>query len=91
MTELDSAQIQQLIPHRPPFLLIDRVVEIETGKRVICEKTVDSERDWFLQGHFPGEPLQEGGTQFFRKCQALVGFSTRQYFLSSRCAACYIR
>jgi 3-hydroxyacyl-[acyl-carrier-protein] dehydratase len=60
MTELDSAAIQALIPHRPPFLMIDRVVEIEAGKRIVGVKEVDIDRDWFLKGHFPGYPVMPG-------------------------------
>lgn len=57
---LDAAAIEALIPHRPPFLLIDRVLEVEPGKRIVAEKDVDLERDWFLQGHFPEYPVMPG-------------------------------
>lgn len=60
MTELDSEQIQQLIPHRPPFLLIDKVLEIEPGRRIVGEKHVSLERDEFLRGHFPEYPVMPG-------------------------------
>jgi 3-hydroxyacyl-[acyl-carrier-protein] dehydratase len=60
MTELDSAALLALIPHRPPFLLIDRVLDIDPGKRIVAEKDVDFERDWFLQGHFPEYPVMPG-------------------------------
>jgi 3-hydroxyacyl-[acyl-carrier-protein] dehydratase len=60
MTELDAEAIQALIPHRPPFLLIDRVLEVEPGKRIVGVKDVDLERDWFLQGHFPDYPVMPG-------------------------------
>jgi 3-hydroxyacyl-[acyl-carrier-protein] dehydratase len=60
VTELDSEQIQALIPHRPPFLLVDRIVEIETGKRIVGLKSVRLERDRFLQGHFPEYPVMPG-------------------------------
>ncbi len=60
MTELDIEQIQALIPHRPPFLLIDRVLEIEPGKRIVAAKTVDLDRDEFLRGHFPSYPVMPG-------------------------------
>ncbi len=57
---LNSEQIQALIPHRPPFLLVDRIVEIEPGKRVVGERDVSLERDDFLRGHFPSYPVMPG-------------------------------
>lgn len=56
---LDATQIQALIPHRYPFLLIDRIVELEAGKRAVGLKHV-SMTDAFLQGHFPGYPVMPG-------------------------------
>lgn len=56
---LDAAQIQAIIPHRPPFLLIDRVVELEPGKRIVGQKDV-SLADDFLRGHFPTYPVMPG-------------------------------
>jgi 3-hydroxyacyl-[acyl-carrier-protein] dehydratase len=58
-TVLDAQQIQALIPHRYPFLLVDRIVEIEAGKRVVGLKHV-SMGDPFLQGHFPNYPVMPG-------------------------------
>ena len=57
---LDAAQIQALIPHRAPFLLIDRIVELEPGKRIVGLKNVSLEKDAYLQGHFPGNPVMPG-------------------------------
>ena len=59
MRSLDSVQIQALLPHRYPFLLLDRVVDLEPGKRVVGLKHV-SMTDAFLQGHFPGYPVMPG-------------------------------
>ncbi|MGI9145979.1 MAG: 3-hydroxyacyl-ACP dehydratase FabZ [Chloroflexota bacterium] len=59
MTELDATQIQALIPHRYPFLLVDRILDIEPGKRVVGHKHV-SMTDAYLQGHFPGYPVMPG-------------------------------
>ena len=56
---LDAAQIQALIPHRYPLLLVDRIVELEAGKRAVGLKLV-SMSDGFLQGHFPGNPIMPG-------------------------------
>jgi 3-hydroxyacyl-[acyl-carrier-protein] dehydratase len=60
VTELNREQIQALIPHRDPFLLIDQVAELEPGKRVVGLKTVSLERDSFLKGHFPEYPVMPG-------------------------------
>lgn len=56
---MDITAIQELLPHRYPFLLIDRVVEAEPGKRVLCYKNV-SVNEQFFQGHFPGQPVMPG-------------------------------
>jgi 3-hydroxyacyl-[acyl-carrier-protein] dehydratase len=56
---LDAVQIQQLIPHRYPFLLVDRIVEIEAGRRIVGLKHV-SMTDDYLQGHFPSYPVMPG-------------------------------
>ncbi len=57
---MDAAQIQAIIPHRPPFLLIDRIVELEPGKRIVGQKEVSLSRDDFLRGHFPDYPVMPG-------------------------------
>jgi 3-hydroxyacyl-[acyl-carrier-protein] dehydratase len=56
---LDATQIQAIIPHRYPFLLIDRILELEPGKRAVGLKHV-SMSDAFLQGHFPKYPVMPG-------------------------------
>jgi beta-hydroxyacyl-ACP dehydratase FabZ len=47
------------LPHRYPFLLIDRVLELETGKRILALKNVTFNEEFF-QGHFPGQPIMPG-------------------------------
>lgn len=51
--------IRKLLPHRYPFLLIDRVVEFEADTRVLCWKNV-SANEAFFQGHFPAHPVMPG-------------------------------
>jgi 3-hydroxyacyl-[acyl-carrier-protein] dehydratase len=55
----DIQEILELLPHRYPFLLIDRVVEFERGKRLVAIKNVTMNEPFF-QGHFPGYPIMPG-------------------------------
>lgn len=52
-------EIEQILPHREPFLLLDEVVELEPGVRVVARKRV-REDEWYLAGHFPGRPIMPG-------------------------------
>ena len=56
---LDARQIQEVIPHRYPFLLVDRILELEPGKRAVGIKNV-SVNEPFFQGHFPRMPVMPG-------------------------------
>jgi 3-hydroxyacyl-[acyl-carrier-protein] dehydratase len=56
---LDRAAIEAILPHREPFLLIDEVLELEPGERVVALKRV-REDEWYLRGHFPGRPVMPG-------------------------------
>lgn len=52
-------EIIKILPHRYPFLLVDRITEMELGKRVVGFKNV-SANEYFFQGHFPGNPVMPG-------------------------------
>jgi 3-hydroxyacyl-[acyl-carrier-protein] dehydratase len=56
---LDRAAIEAILPHREPFLLIDEVLELEPGQRVVARKQVRDD-EWYLRGHFPGRPVMPG-------------------------------
>ena len=56
---LDITEIQAILPHRYPFLLIDRVIEIERKKRIVAIKNVTVNEPYFV-GHFPGYPIMPG-------------------------------
>jgi 3-hydroxyacyl-[acyl-carrier-protein] dehydratase len=56
---LGREEIEQILPHRDPFLLIDEVVELEPGERVVARKMVRPD-EWYLSGHFPGRPVMPG-------------------------------
>jgi 3-hydroxyacyl-[acyl-carrier-protein] dehydratase len=56
---MDIQKIQSLLPHRYPFLLVDRVVECEPGRRLVAIKNV-TVNEPFFQGHFPSKPVMPG-------------------------------
>jgi 3-hydroxyacyl-[acyl-carrier-protein] dehydratase len=56
---LEAADIMRILPHRYPFLMIDRVIELEEGTRVVALKNVTANEPHFT-GHFPGRPIMPG-------------------------------
>jgi 3-hydroxyacyl-[acyl-carrier-protein] dehydratase len=56
---MDINQIKEVLPHRYPFLLVDRVTECEQGKKIVGYKNV-TVNEPFFQGHFPAEPIMPG-------------------------------
>jgi len=59
MSVMNIIEIMKLLPHRYPMLLVDRVLELDPGKRVVGLKNV-SANEQFFQGHFPGAPVMPG-------------------------------
>jgi 3-hydroxyacyl-[acyl-carrier-protein] dehydratase len=53
------AEIEAIIPHRDPFLLLDEVTELEAGRRVVARREVRAD-DWWFPGHFPHRPVMPG-------------------------------
>ncbi|MCC8179544.1 MAG: 3-hydroxyacyl-ACP dehydratase FabZ [Planctomycetes bacterium] len=66
---IDFKEITALLPHRYPFLLVDRVLELEEGKRVVAMKNLTFNEPFF-QGHFPGQPIMPGVLQVEALAQA---------------------
>lgn len=56
---IEADEIEQIIPHRYPFLLVDRIVEIEEGQSAVGIKNVTA-NEWFFAGHFPGRKVMPG-------------------------------
>jgi len=56
---LGKREIEEILPHRDPFLLLDEVTELEPGVRVVARKRVQDD-EWYLAGHFPGRPIMPG-------------------------------
>ncbi len=59
MTTMNITEIQKVLPHRYPFLLVDRVTEIDPGKKLVAYKNVTA-NEQFFQGHFPQHPVMPG-------------------------------
>ena len=56
---METDEILRLLPHRPPMLMVDRVIEMEPGVRGVATKLVTSSEPW-VPGHFPGSPIMPG-------------------------------
>jgi 3-hydroxyacyl-[acyl-carrier-protein] dehydratase len=77
-TILTTSQIQKLLPHRWPFLLVDRIVEYDQeAKRIVGLKSVTA-TEWFFQGHFPGQPIMPGVLQIEALAQTMGIFVAQQ-------------
>lgn len=55
----DISSIQSILPHRSPFLFVDRVLQVDLGDKLIAEKDLDPDAPFF-SGHFPGRPIMPG-------------------------------
>ena len=58
-TPFGREAIEEILPHREPFLLIDEVLELRPGEGALARKTVRGD-EWYLRGHFPGRPVMPG-------------------------------
>lgn len=56
---INIEDILKILPHRYPFILVDRIIELEEGRRIVGLKNVTI-NEWFFQGHFPNHPIMPG-------------------------------
>ena len=77
---MDIQEIQQLLPHRYPFLLVDRVVEIVPGQKLVAYKNVTINEPFF-NGHFPGHPVMPGVLilEALAQASAILAYKTREH------------
>jgi len=78
MTILDSVAIQQILPHRYPFLLVDKIIELEPRVRIVGIKQVTA-NEQFFQGHFPGAPVMPGVLQIEALAQVGAILALREF------------
>lgn len=78
--ELSVEQIQEILPHRYPFLLVDKIVELEPGQRAVGIKNV-TRNEYYFQGHFPGKAVMPGVLQVEALAQtgAIAVLSLEEY------------
>ena len=78
MTVLDSRAIQAILPHRYPFLLVDKIIELEPRTRIVGIKQV-SVNESFFQGHFPDAPVMPGVLQIEALAQVGAILALREF------------
>ena len=78
MTILDSQAIQAILPHRYPFLLVDKIIELEPRVRIVGIKQVTI-NEQFFQGHFPGAPVMPGVLQIEAMAQVGAILALREF------------
>ena len=75
-TPFGREAIEEILPHREPFLLIDKVLELRPGEGAVALKTVRAD-EWYLTGHFPGRPVMPGVLIVEAMAQAAAVLSLR--------------
>jgi 3-hydroxyacyl-[acyl-carrier-protein] dehydratase len=75
---LNSRDIQTLIPHRWPIMLVDRIVEYDPDRQYIRGEKAVTSSEWFFQGHFPGLPVMPGVLQVEALAQTMAVYVAQQ-------------
>ena len=80
MTGMDVGEIMQYLPHRYPFLMVDRVISIEPGKSIVAIKNVTINEPFFV-GHFPQQPIMPGVMilEALAQASAILSFKTDNF------------
>ena len=93
----DISVIKEILPHRTPFLFVDRVIKIKVGQKIIAEKDLSID-DCFFAGHFPGKPIMPGvlvsealaqtsglllGLTWYESDKSINGKKTNLFFLAN--------
>ena len=78
MSVYDIGQIQEILPHRYPFLLVDKIIELEPKVRIVGVKQVTF-NEQFFQGHFPGAPVMPGVLQIEALAQVGAILALREF------------
>ena len=76
----DISVIEEVLPHRSPFLFVDRVIDLDVGRNIITEKDLFSD-DCYFAGHFPGNPVMPGiivSEALAQTCGLLLGLTWRE-------------
>jgi len=81
---LSTAEIQKLIPHRWPFLLVDRIVAEDRERGYIRGEKAVTASEWFFQGHFPSLPIMPGVLQVEALAQTMAVYVARQEGMGDR-------
>ena len=81
---LTTSQIEQLIPHRSPFLFVDRIVEEDRERGYIRGEKAVTATEWYFQGHFPGLPVMPGVLQVEALAQTMAVYVARTEGFGSR-------
>jgi 3-hydroxyacyl-[acyl-carrier-protein] dehydratase len=81
---LTTSQIQKLIPHRWPFLLVDRIVEYDPTRGYIRGEKAVTAAEWYFQGHFPQLPVMPGVLQVEALAQTMAVYVAQQQGFGDR-------